>query len=71
MAQSLSKLYVHIVFHIKYNINFDEKYLWTLLYVLPFQGVQWNNRQLTQGVAIGLKYIAPSVRGEQVISYIE
>jgi len=30
-------------------------------YILPFQGVQWNNRQLTQGVAVGLGYIAPSV----------
>jgi len=30
--------------------------------ILPFQGVQWNNRQLTQGVAVGLGYIAPSVR---------
>ena len=29
MAQSLSKLYVHIVFRIKYNVDFDEKYFWT------------------------------------------
>jgi len=26
--QSLSKLYVHIVFHIQYNVDFDEKYIW-------------------------------------------
>jgi len=29
MTQSLSKLYVHIVFRIKNNVDFDEKNIWT------------------------------------------
>ena len=32
-------------------------------FILPFQGAKWHNRPLTQGVAVGLGYISPSVRG--------
>ena len=32
--------------------------------ILPFQGVNWNNRKLAQGVAVGLEYIVHSVRSK-------
>ena len=44
--------------------------------MLPFQGANLDNRQLSQGVAVGLEYIAPSVRtqhqrnGRLVVKYM-
>jgi len=32
--------------------------------ILPFQGANWNNRKLAQGVVVGMEYIALSVRSK-------